>query len=343
MKLKLLLVLLVSTHLTAKGNDGAFYAKGGNVFPMKETTIELRKEILNIELKDDFVLVNVLFNFYNPSEPKILTVGFVTPPPDGDVPDSSIPGIEDFTVKVSGARLAFQLKQLKEPNEELGYFGNEFLYLFEVNFRQGITTVEHTYRIQLSTLLGVIFNFDYILQTGLTWANDQIDDFTLNIKFDQQTHFSLPSQLIESPSKWKFKGTGRLADQSCLMNSNAIRRGFTKGGTITFQETNFKPKSDIKLVTWKNWMLYYMYSYGDKSCEFDEKLTSLVNKQLTKEDTRLMRNFLFAIHGYQFKSAELSNYFEQQYWYFPNPAVKNDLSILTKYERELFDYIQTIQ
>ncbi len=269
---------------------------------MKETTIELRKEILNIELKDGFVHVNVLFNFYNPSELKTLTVGFVTPPPDGDVPKTSTSGIEDFTVKVSGASLDFQLKQLTEPNEELGYFGNEFLYLFDVDFKQGITTVEHTYRIQLSTLLGVIYNFDYILQTGLTWANDQIDDFTLNIKFDEQTHFSLPSQLIENPSKWAFKGTGKLADESCQMNSSTVRRGFTTGGTLTFQETNFKPKSDIKLVTWKDWMFYYMYSYGDKSCELDKKLTSLVNKQLAKEDARLMRNFLFAIHGYQFKS-----------------------------------------
>ena len=343
MKSKLLFISFFLVHVCSIANDGAFYAKGGNIFPMKETSIELRKEVLTLELKDGFVYVHVLFNFYNPAVPKELKVGFVTPPPNGDVPDTSTPGIEDFTVKVSGNDLDFQLQQLTEPNEELGYLGNEFLYLFDVNFEQGLTKVEHTYRIRLSTLLGVVDDFDYILQTGLTWANDQIDDFTLHIKFDEETHFSLPSQLVENPSQWQFNGTGKLAEQSCEINRNYVIRGFTKGGTLTFQETDFKPKSDIKLVTWKNWMFYYMYSRGNKSCELDKKLTSLVNRQVVKEDTRLLRNFLFAIHGYQFTSAELRAYFEQQYWYFPDPAVKNDLSILTKYERELFDYIQTIQ
>ncbi len=339
----LLILVLTITHLAVNANDGAFYANGGNIFPIKETTIELRKETLNIELKNGFAYVNVLFTFYNPGESKKLTVGFVTPPPDGDVPNRSTSGIENFKVNVSGMSLDFQLKQLNEPNKELGYLGNEFLYLFDVHFEHGITTVEHTYQIQLSTLLGVIYNFDYILQTGLTWANDQIDDFTLNIIFHEQTHFSLPYELVENSNKWTFNGIGKLADGSCLMNSKTVIRGFTKGGTLTYHESNFKPKSNINLVTWKNWMFYYMYSYGEKSCEFDRKLDALVKKQLPKEDARLMRNFLFAIHGYQFKSPEMSSYFNQLYWYYPDPDVKNDLSILSEYERELFDYIQTIQ
>ena len=336
------LFLLLTINFSVFANDGAFYANGGNIFPMKETSIELRKEVLNLSVKNSVVYVNVLFHFYNPSESKNLTVGFVTAPPDGDA-HGSRSGINDFTVKVSGLNLDFRLEQLKEPNEELGYFGDEFLYLFDVNFGTGITTVEHTYQIELSDFLGTIFDFSYILQTGLTWANDQIDDFTLNIDFDSETHFSLPSQLIADQSKWTFKGIGKLATQECIMGFNSVVRGFTKKGTLSFQEKKFKPKSDIRLVIWKNWSFYYYYSNQNMSCDFDKKIYALVNKQIDKEDARLLRNFLFAIHGYQFKSPELRNYFEKQYWYFPNSDVKNDLSILSRYEKELFDYIQTVK
>jgi hypothetical protein len=46
---------------------------------------------------------------------------------------------------------------------------------------------------------------------------------------------------------------------------------------------------------------------------------------LSKSELRLMRNGIFARHGYRFKSSDLRNYFSQQPWYQPNPNFHNGM------------------
>lgn len=43
--------------------------------------------------------------------------------------------------------------------------------------------------------------------------------------------------------------------------------------------------------------------------------------KLSKEDLRLLRNHLFALYGYVFKSEDLASYFAKQVWYLPKPEV----------------------
>lgn len=82
---KFIFILLVTFFQETKANDGVFYATGNTLVPLKETTIRLKKEILNLERKGDWVQVDIYFEFFNPGPEKELTVGFVTPPADGDV------------------------------------------------------------------------------------------------------------------------------------------------------------------------------------------------------------------------------------------------------------------
>ena len=51
----------------------------------------------------------------------------------------------------------------------------------------------------------------------------------------------------------------------------------------------------------------------------------------TKADLRIMRNTIYAIHGYVFKSQELNRYFSKQSWYNPRKTdVSDELSSLEK-------------
>lgn len=60
-------------------------------------------------------------------------------------------------------------------------------------------------------------------------------------------------------------------------------------------------------------------------------------KKEGKENIRLLRNTIYAMHGYVFKDNYLNEYFSNQYWYFPNPNLKYDDLVLDKYEKIIID------
>lgn len=65
--------------------------------------------------------------------------------------------------------------------------------------------------------------------------------------------------------------------------------------------------------------------------------------ELSREELRIMRNALFAFHGYKFNSQDLLDYFSNFEWYEPNPYVKNSLDTLYDYEKEMFEMIRKIE
>ena len=59
-------------------NDGGFYASGNTLIPLSKTSIELRKEYLNLTFEDNgFLRVDIQFEFFNPGNETELIVGFV--------------------------------------------------------------------------------------------------------------------------------------------------------------------------------------------------------------------------------------------------------------------------
>ena len=60
-------------------------------------------------------------------------------------------------------------------------------------------------------------------------------------------------------------------------------------------------------------------------------------------ELRLLRNALFALHGYAFQSWDLTTYFGGYDWYTPDPKVKDDSSILSPEQKRLFDIVVGIE
>ena len=74
----------------------------------------------------------------------------------------------------------------------------------------------------------------------------------------------------------------------------------------------------------------------DVACE--RKLTEDDLAGMSKKELRLMRNWIFARHGYIFSTTEMRKYFEQQPWY--QGRYSNVTSMLTDIEKYNINFIK---
>jgi hypothetical protein len=322
----------VNNHL--EGNDGGFYASGNNLIPLENTSIELRKEYLNLTfIENSIVKVDIMFNFYNPGQETELIVGFVTPPAYGAVPREEInhPHISDFKVLFENEIQKYKVHRIDSTNfkkTDGRANGSDFIYYFTIKFKPGENIIKHSYSYKGGFSIDRTSRFDYRLTTGKTWANGQIDDFYLNIRFNENTYVSIPAyfekdKLIE----WNEYGISKIRND--LKNKNRLKAYFNPGGLNTHIK-DFKPDYDLDIDIIRAYPedIDFLYTGLSRSLESS-----------TKEELWIMKNSFFAIKGYKFKNKKLFEYFSQFAWYFPDPKVQNDLSILDDNERKLFEKV----
>ena len=66
-------------------------------------------------------------------------------------------------------------------------------------------------------------------------------------------------------------------------------------------------------------------------------------EEFSNAELRLLRNALFALHGYAFISWDLSCYFGGFDWYTPDLKVRSDSNILTADQKRLFELVATVE
>jgi hypothetical protein len=329
-----LTIIFLILNNCLKGDDGAFYASGNNLIPLENTSIELKKEYLNLTFaENNMVKVDILFNFYNPGPETELIVGFVTPPAEGAVSDKELnhPHISDFKILFDDVIQDYKIHRMDSSNfSKLSgeVDGRDFIYYFNIKFKSGENIIKHSYKYRGGSSIDGINRFDYRLTTGKTWANGQIDDFYLNIRFNENTYVNIPAyfkndKLIE----WNAYGVSKIRND--INNNKKLKAYFNPGGLSTHIK-NFKPDYDLYIDIIRAFPedIDFLYTRLNRSIE-----TS------TNDELRIMKNSIFAFKGYNFKSEDLFEYFSQYAWYFPDLKVKNDINILNENERKLFDII----
>jgi hypothetical protein len=370
---KIVLVLMITLLVLANtifANDGVFYVRGNNLIPLQETQVELRKEILKFYIRDfKWMDVDVDFTFYNPGGEKTVTVGFVTPPAFGDISaeDERHPRIKNFTVKVNGENLQYEMKRMKDTsfqsaNSEIN--GYDFVYFFPVTFKKGLNKIRHTYRFQGGGSVETQRDFSYQITTGKRWANKQIDDFELQIHPDLGI-FYIPLSFTKdkSPANWKIVGKGTLSKPQRLFDPDAkpeARLVQLQSGYISLREKNFKPDQDITLGEF-NWVLGWSdrMCRDRKKCFVPEEIESnplayfTVNpvrtfsgehlNGLSKKNLRIARNFPYAIRGYDFKTKMLQRFYSQFFWYQPDKSLKMEDINLSEAERVFIEKAQNVE
>lgn len=375
MKKAFILLLMLLPFIGAKANDGVYYTSGNQLIPITETEISVQKEVLDITRQDQMIHMHVYYEFFNPGEEKTLLVGFEAMPPGGawDISEEEYkkltyhPYIHDFTVTINGQRLNYQVAHVEESED---YFRNGkfnelskkrelelarqmefsegipylFVYHFNATFKKGLNIVEHTYVFDESIYVGAEYCFDYVLTAANRWANNQIDDFTLNVNMGDRESFGIRPTFFESASEWTINGVGRVSDGGDLYYDQFVFH-LQKGG-ITYHKRNFHPEGELAINKMDPEM---MLLWGDKTNEevmdaakmqyarwrtfvFEEGFT------LTKEEKRILKNLPFAYRGHVFKDQGLRRFFESTNWYVPDPEYKDDMGTMSEEEREWIEF-----
>lgn len=338
---KLIFFLLLSFTNASFANDGAFYAVGNTLIPLKETVIRLKKEILSLSSEGGFMRVNIYFEFFNPGAEKELTVGFVTPPAVGDVTEEeeAHPQVKDFFVQVNDQLLAYKIARMKGTGfklpEEIAV-GNDFVYYFNVKFKKGVTVIRHSYAYRGGSSVENIHEYAYRLTTGTTWAGGAIEDFEINIHMENNCFFGVPLRFSDRDIKtdWQIIGVGRLGKTPRYDvydgpddPANKITVVFIKSGYLQLKAKNFRPQYDIQIIIPQlhneiNW-------WSDEGNDFyrlndlsNTDSTEAIIRSFSDTELRLYKNLDYARNGYDFKDSSLKKFFLKYLWYVPDPLFK---------------------
>jgi len=355
MKTLIYTFLFVLFALKAGANDGVYYTGGGTIFPMKEGKIIMDKEILSFKVIDKQCYVNIHFEFFNPENVnrKVL-VGFQAPQAVGDVREEEIkyPQIFDFKVSQNNTLFPYQLKTadcedcpLKDEqtisSNQAG--GEIFVYLFEIDFKPGITVIDHSYHFKASSSVLTDQLYSYILKTGSKWAGGTIKDLTINIDLGNDTYFYV-SDIFGKEANWSVLGIGKLTSE--IYNNNEVDSKMVRmiSGSLQIHAINWNPKNNLEFGI-INPNCYEFAVYPKTLNRVMQAVNSLNFENpddgaYTKEELKLIRNTFYAQKGYAFTNPELAAYFNKFEWYISNPNLKmNEIH----FDGEVKQFIEEIQ
>jgi hypothetical protein len=352
-RLKMIGIILI-VCISVKANDGAYLSRGSVIYPINETKISLKKEILSFNVVDRVSQVNIYFEFFNPeqTERKIL-VGFQAPYPSGDLSYSlsSNTLISDFKVIKDGSLLPYKIKYSKCENcelkdtlilqnpEEYGIY----VYLFEVNFKPGKNIVFHSYDFPASRNVVADQIYRYILTTGSKWAGDSIKDFTLQIDMGKNSYFYV-NDIFPKNAEWTIVGTGKIGQTNTSRPYWVFKMVRILSGKLEISAKDFIPTNNL------DFGIAGPYSYNGNLSNKDGILESNIRTanfltmdlnrlSFTKDELLILRNAVYAFHGYQFKNKDLLNYFSNCDWYIPDLTLTSDKIILSEKEQKFIDDI----
>ncbi|MES2618442.1 MAG: YARHG domain-containing protein [Bacteroidota bacterium] len=351
-------LLLISSALF--GNDGSYYMSGNHLIPMIESGIDVRKEILTIKrVNEDYLQVNVYYEFFNPGEAKVLDVGFEAHSPSGDVDIRPLKGghpyMSDFNVAMNGNNLQYaiaivndsmyykngkfiKLTEQEVQNEIRGEMMADFFYAyhFKANFKKGLNTIAHSYRFKLSSSIDLEYDFNYILTTANRWGNGKIEDFSLAIDMGEFQKFGIQQSFFKNANEWLINGIGSTSKSKTterVETQDSATVFNIQNGAIIFNKLNFKPKGEIFLYSERHYLVYNDTFNAANDLLPNEIFywTPIVKDEFSM---KVLRNLPYARRGYVFNSAELNAYFRKMDWYTPNPMYTAELSSLTPLEQK---------
>lgn len=266
-----LFVLLFLCHAySTLANDGAYMGSGNHLIPISETDISVKKEILTITLVGNKAVVDVYYEMYNPGKEKKVIVGFEAPSPGEDandeLKDNGHPYISDFTISVNDKKSDYtinyfikddpsykrsmslkEFKKYMENNRESQYV---LSYVFSANFVNGINIIKHTYTYEMSNSVYLKYSFDYILTAANRWANNRIDDFTLNINAGNESYIAILPTFFSKTNGWSIIGKGimKYGPNPDINTQEDYKKSlwfFVDDGFIQFKKKKFHPKGEL--------------------------------------------------------------------------------------------------
>ena len=257
--------------------------------------------------------------------------------------------IQDMTKEQYRSDMA---RIFKDEEDYLDWAGYLFYYVYHFNahFNEGLNIIKHTYTFKGSALVMMDYMFSYILTAANRWANNGIDDFTLQIDMGGAESFSIQPTFFKDASEWSFNGKGRFTERKTkTYECEDCPMFHVQSGSIVFHKKNFHPEGELH-ISRDGFYLYDMdYDLGDadhlnaileayKSQYYNLNLegVAFVDDKLSfsSEQKRILKNIPFAYRGYVFKDKGLQRFFDSTEWYVPDPNYKSDMTLMKKNEKE---------
>jgi len=318
-----LVLFLVPT--LASANDTAWGGTPGNLFPIQTTEVEMVEEhvILQQNSKQNSWDISVEFSFKNTSDkPVELTMGFPFfvvdedneggdfNQPKGSKPlKQNDPVVWDFSNTIDGVSTKFKKQEVKlnEKHPDLYY---KWAYVWPMKFKAGQTIkVVNKYRQGITADSSGHILPNYILMTGGMWKGGKIGRSRIDILGDDD---AIPC----GPNDGQITPPGSRLDKT------------DAGPALRWDLEDFAPKTDVEGC--------FLSRSQSRMMEFSG-LQGTDLKGLTAAELRVLRNTVFALHGYTFKDADLQKHFEKQRYYYPRKSFKQ--SDLSKEEREFVNLV----
>jgi hypothetical protein len=314
-----LVVLYFLNGFSALADDGFVVSDGDTLHPVNTTTISMSREDLSIAYDDmlDSWRVQVHFVFHNPTD-KVIShlVAFESFSLTGTGYDEAI---RDFATTVDGipVEITHTIQQISDGSEGTMFPVVKEMFSFNVEFPPGDILIDHSYRYFGSIGWGPERRgLPYTLKTAKRWAGP-IGEFHLRIALP-------PNSILLPEIDWSWLqpyGDFSLKPKFMLLGEYPSKNGiFIREGGFKLDAKDFVPSTDL-------WLDIYDFSWylqteviipGKKITTSDLLFRELSQVDLigyTPSELRLIRNAIFAWHGYGFQDSVLRQYFEKFIWY----------------------------
>lgn len=309
MKKFLLLFLVMFLSFSLYANDTYFSIVGGSLVPtdVEETDVQMKEELIHIALYDKYYEVTVDFQFYNHGEAVNLNVGF----PFLCEGYSGEGKIYDFKCWTNGKETSYADKPIAREWQERTELQNA--YVRTVQFKKkAITKTRVQYKSEYTIEGPSFFIASYLYGSGKPWKG-AISKIILQIESKMSDYAvtevyrngkRIPNKRFKRVSETLFETVIQNVEPEELYESISVTTG-----------------SCIKDTGPRVFPGYFFYK--------DRLATEEDVFWLSKSQLRLVRNMIYALHGYEFKAKDLKEYVEEwgKYWnppYKVNPDFSED-------------------
>lgn len=305
-----LIVICLYPNVTI-ADDAAFSGYGADVFPVAESDIKLEYELLTINYQvnsRDRAEVEALFVFKNEGKAKTVVIGF--PEALGSEPAfENIPTIFDFKTSIDGRPWETVHQPLQKRNEEYAF---DRVYLWKVHFKAGEThVIRNSYYYRPTVWSTCDWRLEYILKTGALWAGP-IGKIDIIVK----SQIPVPwMEFMPYPEEYSyFQATNWEPDRNIVLSSHREADSviFNKGKVSGY----FGEKKSKEI--YRTAMLKRQKEIRD----YIGKLTPEKLSICSKNQIQTYINGIYASYGWVFKSSEWTKFFNEKWWYQPNPNFK---------------------
>ncbi|WP_369715024.1 YARHG domain-containing protein [Leptotrichia alba] len=222
--------------------------------------------------------------------------------------------------------------------ETFKYYKKSNVYYFKADFKKGENIVEHSYRYN-KFVDDKCVDFDYVWTTISKWKDQKVDDFEVIVE-PGSTFIEMPVMKMKNGKeiKWELAGEGNMdygykiySYEDGKEDKDKYLYAKLKKGYLHFRTKDFKPESEFYLTaitsldenhifpekTEKGFKLRDNFSDAGVTGTNLEYHLEHDLKNITDDELRIIRNYPFALAGYDFSDKKLKDYFSQFLWYIP--------------------------